>query len=181
MTFGERVIGALKLDANTFEDIERDPSAIGQSVGVIVLAAVSTAVGWIWYGGLTGIFTGIISSLIGYAIWSLVIWLVGTKVMPEPATKADFPEVFRVIAFAAAPLVLGAATIVPLLGWLILLVLYLWSIAAMVVAVRQVLDYTDTFKAAIVVVIGFVAYLVISVLLGSLLLGGRMMGGALGY
>lgn len=40
MTFGDRILGAIKLDANTFEDIERDPSAIGQAVGVIALAAV---------------------------------------------------------------------------------------------------------------------------------------------
>ena len=34
MTFGDRVVGALKLDANTFEDIERDPTAIGQAVAI---------------------------------------------------------------------------------------------------------------------------------------------------
>ena len=51
MTFGDRVVGALKLDPNAFEDVERDPTAIGQAVGVIVLAAVSTGIGNIYYGG----------------------------------------------------------------------------------------------------------------------------------
>ena len=37
----------------------------------------------------------------------------------------------------------------------------------MVIAVRQVLDYTDTFKAVIVVLIGFVVYLVFWVTMGS--------------
>ncbi len=45
MTFGDRVVGAMKLDANAFEDVERDPTAIGQSVGVIVLAAVAAGIG----------------------------------------------------------------------------------------------------------------------------------------
>ena len=44
MTFGDRVVGAMKLDPNAFEDVERDPTAIGQSVGVIVLAAVATGI-----------------------------------------------------------------------------------------------------------------------------------------
>lgn len=178
MTFGERLVGAMKLDVNTFEDIERDPTAMGQAVGVIALAAVSTGIGNVWYGGLTGILFGVITSLIGYAVWAVIVWLVGTKVMPDPATKADFPEAFRVIAFAAAPGVLGAVTIIPILGWLLLFLISVWSIAAMVVAVKAALDYTDTFKAVIVVIIGFVVNLVITALLSAMFLGGAILSGA---
>jgi hypothetical protein len=164
MTFGERVVGALKLDTNTFEDIERDPSAISQTVGIIALASLASGLANIWYGGISGIIFGVIMSLVGYAIWATVVWLVGTKLMPDPATKADFPETFRVLGFAAAPGVLAIVTIIPLLGWLLMLLVYpiiwLWSMAIMVFAVRAVLDYTDTFKAVIVVIIGFVCYLV---------------------
>lgn len=178
MTFGERVVGALKLDPNTFEEIERDPTAMGQAIGVIALAAVSAGIGNIWYGGISGILFGIISSLIGYVLWAVVVWLVGTKVMPDPATKADFPETFRVIAFAAAPGLFGAVTIIPLLGWLLMFLIWVWSIAAMVVAVRQVLDYSDTFKAAIVVLIGFVVNLVVWATLAMMSVGASMLGGA---
>ena len=178
MTFGERLVGAMKLDVNTFEDIERDPTAMGQAVGVIALAAVSTGIGNVWYGGMTGILFGVITSLIGYAVWAVIVWLVGTKVMPDPATKADFPEAFRVIAFAAAPGVLGAVTIIPILGWLLLFLIWVWSIAAMVVAVKAALDYTDTFKAVIVVIIGFVVNLVITALLSAMFLGGAILSGA---
>ena len=43
MTFGDRVVGAMKLDENAFEDVERDPTAIGQAVGVIVLSTLLNA------------------------------------------------------------------------------------------------------------------------------------------
>jgi branched-subunit amino acid transport protein len=171
MTFGDRVVGTMKLDANTFEDIERDPTAMGQAVGVIVLAAVSFGIGNIFYGGMTGIVFGIISSIVGYAFWAIVVWLVGTKLMPDPATKADLPEAFRVIAFAAAPGVLGAITIIPLLGYALQFLLWIWSIAAMVVAVKAVLDYTDTFKAVIVVLIGFCVFWVIRITLAMMFFG----------
>jgi hypothetical protein len=177
MTFGDRIVGAMKLDAHTFEDIERDPSAMGQAIGVLALGAISIGIGNIWYGGLSGIAGGIVSSLIGNAVWALIVWLVGTKVMPDPATKADFAETFRVIAFAAAPMVLGVVTIIPLLGWLLLFALYLWVIAAMVIAVRQVLDYTDTVKAVIVVVIGFVVNLVVTMLIAAMMFSGAIFGG----
>jgi hypothetical protein len=179
MTFGDRILGAMKLDPNTFEDIERDPTAMGQAFGVIALAAVSLGIGNVWYGGITGIVVSVFTSLIGYGFWALVVWLVGTKLMPDPATKAEFPEAFRVIAFAAAPGVLGVITIIPLLGWLLMVLLWLWSIAAMVIAVKQVLDYTDTFKAVIVVIIGFVAYLIVWGTLVFMTAGAALLSGAL--
>ena len=55
MTLGDRVVGAMKLDENAFEDVEQDPTAIGQAVGVIVLAAVAAGIGNIYWGGLSGI------------------------------------------------------------------------------------------------------------------------------
>jgi len=176
-SFGERVVGAMSLKASTFQEIEHDTTAMGQAVGVIALAAVSTGLGNVWYGGVSGILTGIVMSLIGYAVWALVVWLVGTKVMPDPATKADFPETFRTIGFAAAPGILGIVTIIPILGWLLLFVLWIWQIAAMVIAVREVLDYTDTMKAVIVVVIGWLIQLVVTILLGMMFLGSAMISG----
>lgn len=177
-TFGERVVGAMKLDANTFEEIERDPTAVGQAAGVIALAAVSIGIGNLYYGGLSGIVWNVVASLIGYVVWSVLVWVVGTKVMPDPATKADFPEVFRVLGFAASPGILGIVTIIPILGWLVLFVIWLWQLAAMVVAVRQALDYSNTGKAVIVVVIGFIVYLLISAMMTAMFVGSAMLRGA---
>lgn len=174
MTFGDRIVGAMKLDPNAFEDVERDPTAMGQAVGVIVLAAVSSGIGWIFYGGLTGIVQNALLSLIGFLVWAVIIWLVGTKVMPEPTTKADFPETFRVIGFAAAPGLASFVTIIPILGWILMLAIFVWQIAAMIVAVKAVLDYSTVGKAIVVVLIGFVAYLVMNALLAAAF-GLRMM------
>jgi len=174
-SFGERVVGAMTLNANTFEEVERDTTAMGQAVGVIALSAVSLGIGNIYYGGLTGIVTGVLASLVGFVIWAALVWVVGTKVMPDPQTSADFPETFRVIAFAAAPGVLGIATIVPLLGWLILFALYLWMMAAMVVAVKSVLDYTNVGKAIVVVLMGFIVYCICWAMFMAAMLGTAMM------
>ena len=184
MTFGERVVGALKLDANTFEDIERDPTAMGQAVGIIALAALASNLGQIWRLGFGVMLIGVCSSLVGYVIWSVVVWLAGTKLMPDPATKADFPETFRTIAFAAAPGLIGIVTIIPFLGWVLMLILtpviLIWSMAAMVVAVRSVLDYSETFKAVIVVLIGFVVYVVFWMTMAFLSFGAAVVGGMFG-
>jgi Yip1 domain len=177
MTFGDRIVGAMKLDPHAFEDVERDPTAIGQSVGVIALAAVAAGIGNIYYGGLTGIVSGALMSVISFLIWSLIIWLVGTKVLPEPATKADYPETFRVLGFAAAPGLASVITIIPLLGWFLMFVIWLWQIAAMVIAVRQVLDFSTTGKAIVVVIVGFIINIVLTVLIIGPLLGMRALFG----
>ena len=184
MTFGDRVVGALKLDANTFEDIERDPTAMGQAVGIIALASLAGNLGQIWHLGFGSMLIAVCSSLVGYTLWAVVVWLAGTKLMPDPATKADFPETFRTIAFAASPGLIGIVSVIPLLGWLLMWVLWpiilIWSIAAMVVAVRQVLDYSETFKAVIVVLIGFVVYVVVWGTIAVLSFGAAMFGRIVG-
>jgi hypothetical protein len=175
MTFGERVVGAMQLDARAFHDVEHDPGAIGQSVGVIALAAVSAGLGNLWYGGISGIFTGVVIALVGYLVWAVIVWLVGTKVMPDPQTSAEFPETFRVIAFAAAPGLFGFITFIPILGWLLMFVIWIWTIAAMVIAVRTVLDYTSTGKAVGVVLIGFFVNMVVSMMMAALFFGSAML------
>ena len=174
----------MKLDPNAFEDVERDPTAIGQSVGVIVLAAVATGIGTIYAGGLSSILGGAIMSVIGFLVWSLIIWVVGTKLIPEPATKADYAETFRVLAFAAAPglvSVLMIIGVIPILGWLVAwliwMVVWIWQIAAMVVAVRQVLDYSTTGKAIVVVLIGFIINLFVTLAIMVPLVGMRLLFG----
>jgi hypothetical protein len=177
MTFGERVVGAMTLKEAAFEDVERDPTAIGQAVGVIVMAAVSAGIGNIYWGGLTGIVTGMLMSLIGFAIWSVIVWLLGTKVFAEPTTKADFAETFRVIGFSAAPGLASVITIIPILGYLLMLIIWLWQMAAMVIAVKSVLDYSTIGKAVIVVLVGFVINLIISFLVIAPMIGMRLMAG----
>ena len=175
MTFGDRVVGAMKLDPNAFEDVERDPTAIGQSVGVIMLAAVAYGIGNLYYGGFRGILYGACTSVIGFLVWSLIVWVVGTKVMPEPNTKADFAETFRVLGFSAAPGLASVITFIPILGWLLMLLIWLWQIAAMVIAVRQVLDYSTTGKAIVVVIVGWIVNIILTVLILAPLFGLRML------
>jgi hypothetical protein len=164
-TFGERFVGAMKLDVRTFEEIEADTSAMGQAVTVVLIAALASGLGNIFRHGFSGLIIGTLSSLIGYACWAGLVWAIGTKLMPEPTTKADFAETFRVVGFAAAPGIFNIIAIIPFLGPVISLLIGIWMLIVMVVAVRQVLDYSSTGKAIVVCLIGFIAYLIISFIL----------------
>jgi hypothetical protein len=168
------MVGAMRADVATFEEIERDPSALGQAITVIVIAGVAALVGNIFRGGIVGGIGNLLMALVGYAIWAALVVVIGTKLMPEPSTKADFQEAFRVIGFAAAPGVFNVVAIIPFLGPLISFFIAIWSLVVMVVAVRTVLDYTSTARAILVCVIGFVVYLIVTwVILAPLASGAR--------
>ena len=174
-TLGARMAGAMKADAATFEEIENDPSAMGQAVTVIVIAGVAALIGNIFRAGITMGIAAMVIALVGYAIWAVVVTIVGTKLMPEPATKADFAETFRTIGFAASPGIFNVFAIIPFLGPLISFMLGIWSLIIMVVAVRVVLDYTSTGRAIIVVLIGWVIQIIVTFLIMTPLMIGSMM------
>src|SRR6187549_322375 len=151
----ERMIGAMQADVKTFTEIEADTSAMGQAVTVIVIAGVASLIGNFFRSGVSAGIIGLIGSLLGYALFSLLVFLIGTKLMPEPATKADFNETFRVVGFAASPGVFNILAIIPFIGPLISLVVGIWSLVIAVIAVREVLDYSNTGRAIIVCIIAF--------------------------
>jgi hypothetical protein len=166
-----RMIGAMQADVNTFTEIEADPKAMGQAITVIVIAGVAALIGNIFRAGIASGILGLIGSLLGYGLFSLMVFVIGTKVMPEPTTKADFNETFRVVAFAASPGVFHVLAIVPYLGPLISLLVGLWSLVIAVVAVREVLDYSSTGRAIIVCLIAAVIYMIIWMLIMLPILG----------
>jgi hypothetical protein len=172
-SLADRMIGAMKADVKTFQEIEADPTAMGQAVTVIVIAGIAALIGNLFRNGLIAGVMALIISLIGYAIFAVLVVLIGTKLMPEPTTKADFAEGFRVIAFSASPGVFGVLAIIPFLGPLISFAISIWMLIIGVIAVKEVLDYSSIGKAIIVCLIAWVVYaIVLFMILTPLLLGG---------
>ena len=176
-----RMIGAAQADVKTFSEIEADPNAFTQAVIVIVIAGVSSLVGNIFRGGLRAGVFGLVVSLVAYFLFAFLVFIIGTKMMPEPSTKADFNETFRTVGFAASPGALNFLAIIPFLGPLISFLIAIWSLVIGVIAVREVLDYSNTGRAIIVCLIAFVACVIVySVLLipilGAMLVSRAAMG-----
>ena len=164
----ERMIGAAKLDVATYEEVENDPTAMGQAMLVVVLSSVAAGIGTIGMIGIRGLVIGTIVAIVGWFLWAGLTFLIGTKLLPEPQTQADFGQLLRSIGFSASPGVLRILGIIPILGWLISLAASIWMLVAMVIAVRQALDYKSTGRAVGVCLIGFVVYLVFSAIVAGM-------------
>ncbi len=118
--------------------------------------------------GLGGILTGTIAALIGWVLWAFLTYLIGTRLLPEPQTRADVGELLRTIGFSTSPGLIRVLGIIPPLTGIVFLAAAIWMLVAMVVAVRQALDYRSTARAVGVCLIGWIVQ---ALILGILIHG----------
>ncbi|HPJ92356.1 MAG TPA: YIP1 family protein [Deltaproteobacteria bacterium] len=166
-SFTDRIIRAAKLDANLYEEVEADREAMPQAITVVVLSSVAAGIGSIAQVGLAGLLIGAITSLLGWLFWAWLTYMIGTKLLPEPQTRSDMGELLRTIGFSSSPGLIRVLGIIPGLGAMVQLAALVWMLAAMVIAVRQALDYTSTWRAVGVCCIGWVIQMLIIMLLFS--------------
>jgi hypothetical protein len=157
----DRMIRAAKLDVNLYEEVEADKGAMGQAMAVVVLSSVAAGIGTAGTTGIKGLVLGTIVALVGWFIWAFLTYYIGTRLLPEPQTKADYGELLRTIGFSSSPGVLRVLGIIPMLGNILNFICGIWMLVAMVIAVRQALDYKSTWRAVGVCLIGWIVQIVI--------------------
>lgn len=159
--FGQRMVRAALLDAAIYEEVEADRGANLQALAVVMLAGVSAGIGSIDNNGASGIVLITGAALAGWWIWAYVTYFIGTRVLAGPRTEADHGELLRTIGFSSSPgLLLLVAAFPPVAGYVFPAAM-IWMLAAMIVAVRQALDYDGalaTGRAILVCAIGFPIY-----------------------
>ena len=169
-----RIIGVLKLDVNTYEEIEADESATPQAAIVVAIVAI---IGGLIGGGISAMMGGsfigsfvtqLIGAFVGWLIWSIVTYFVGTALF---GGKATMGQMLRVLGFAQAP---GILAIIPVCG---AFVGWIWTLACTFIAIRQGLDL-DNGKAAMTAVVAFIAVIIVSFVIGLVLAAVGLTAGA---
>lgn len=154
--FGRRLRGAASLDPAIYEEVEHDTGATRQALAVVLLSGVGTAIG---FAGVhpAALLAGMIVAVAGWVVWAGLCLVIGRRLLPEPQTATNAGELLRVLGFAATPGIAQALAIFAPFRTPVLVVTQVWMILAMVVGVRQALDYTSTPRAVAVVVLGWLA------------------------
>jgi hypothetical protein len=164
-SFQDRIIRAAKLDLHLYEEVEADKGAMGQAMAVVILSSIAGGIGTPAGLGLGGILIGTIAALVAWYIWAFLTYFIGTKLLPVPQTKADVGELLRTIGFSSSPGLIRVLGIIPILRGLVFLAAGVWMLVAMVIAVRQALDYQSTLRAVGVCIIGWIAQALVLMLL----------------
>lgn len=174
-----RMIRAAMLDESLYEEVETDPAATSQALIVLIVASVCSGIG----SGLKPLIFGSsplevrllrfgidlavggLLALLVWGVWSFVTYFVGTSIFGGTAT---YEELLRCIGFSDSPGILSVLSFIPVLGPLISFIASIWILIAMVVAVRQALDFS-TGKAILTCIIGFIAYIIVWIVIGFIL------------
>ena len=164
----ERMIRAAKLDVSLYEEVEADPGLMKEAGLVVILSSLAAGIGTITQAGISGLIFGTIAALVGWFIWAYLTMIIGTKLLPVPETDADYGQLLRTIGFSSSPGVARVLGIIPVIGPVIQFVVGIWMLAAMVVAVRQALDYSSTGRAILVCIIGWIVQFVVLALFFAL-------------
>ncbi len=166
--FGNRIIRAARLDVALYEEVEADKSALGQAMGIVVLSSVAAGIGSTSKAGLFGMLIGVVVALVGWYIWAYLTYFIGTRLLPEPQTKADHGELLRTVGFSSSPGLIRVLGVIPVMRSIVFPIAAIWMLVAMIIAVRQALDYSSTLRAIGVCVIGWIVQAVMFVLLFSI-------------
>ena len=165
-----RMVGAARLNAQTYEEVEHDSGATIQALLVIILVSIASFVGQLLAGEemnvVAALLNGIAWGIIGWALWALFTWLVGATLLKTEQTEADWGQLARCTGFAQTPRILNVFWFVPYIGPVIVIAAWIWSFIGMIVAVRQSLDYTSTWRAFFVILIAFIPVAIVSGIIG---------------
>ena len=160
-----RMLGAAMLRGSTFEDVEHDRSATLQAMAVVIMVSIASGIGGLLAGEadiVRGVVFGVIRGLLSWAIWAGAALIVGITILKTPETSADWGEVARGTGFAQTPGLLNILVFIPILGEIVRVVTFFWQLAAMLMAIRESLDYNSLWRAFFVVLIALIPVLIVN-------------------
>jgi len=157
----DRMVRAAKLDVSLYEEVEGDRDAMRQAMGVVLLASLAAGIGNFVRGGMVGLVGGALAALLSWYIWAYLTYFIGTRFLPGPQTRSTPGELLRTLGFASSPGLLRLLGVIPEVAGVVFVAAAVWMLIAMVIAVRQALDYTSTARAVGVCVIGWIIQAII--------------------
>ena len=167
----DRMLRAAKLDAHLYEEVETDTTAMSQAMLVVVLSSAAAGIGSMGMVEHPNLLLTTLGALIGWYIWAFLTYWIGTKLLPEKDTKADYSQLLRTIGFSSAPGILRVLGVIPFLTNIVFMATGIWMLVAMIIAVRQALDYQSTARAVGVCAIGWLVQLLVVGILFALMAG----------
>lgn len=186
-----RIIGVLKLDVATFEEIEADEGATIQAAIIVGIVAIFSGIGAYMAANDTNsaieffsdfsdtefplgdflaaaqispigaLLQTVVSVFIAWILIAALTYFVGTSLFNGEATMG---EMLRVIGFAQAPRLLLLLSFIYCLGAILALISWVWMIAASFIGIRQGLDL-DNGKTLATILISVVIFWVVNAII----------------
>ena len=165
----DRMLRAARLDVDLYEEVEADTTANWQAFWAVFIASLAASVGvgisavlepgkeYIWF--LWGVLIMLGTAIVGWLLWALATYWVGTTIFKVRETEATYGQLLRTLGFANSPGVLRFFSFVPVVGVPVFYVAWVWVLVAGIIAIRQALDFS-TWRAIGTAIVSYIVYLV---------------------
>jgi hypothetical protein len=191
-SFVDRIVGAVKLSRPIFDEVRRDTGAMSQAGLLVLVTGLLSGISQyaevrgdeIDFGDgntytVSDSFFGPLFGGIGFAILALIFWVltailfrfVAVKMLSSPETNIQWQEVARPLGFASAPSLLLLLAPIPVIGFLVVSFLWIWTTAAQIVAMSETFRVSKWRAFAIIVVAALLLSVVIGLLVCTCILG----------
>ena len=148
---------AIKFDSSVYLLAKENKSYTKYSLLIVLLASLCTGIGTSALTETTSILKEIIFSLIGWILWSFIIFIVGTKIFDY---KSTFQELLRTLGIAYSPGVINILGVISSISLTVVAVSLLWTILSFIFSVKETLR-CSALKAILISISGFIPYLII--------------------
>ncbi len=147
-----RMLGALFLNDEPFQEIAKDQRGIWQAIVIVLLGATATALGHVpQYESLLVLPVNIVLVAVWWGIFALFLYFVGTWFLVGWESRTDFVGFLKIAALGMTPAVLRAFQLIPLIGPYTYFITIAWMLACMVVAVGAAFGVKSTVKVSLVI------------------------------
>ncbi len=163
LTFINRVLGVIKIDADVFEEIKNDNSLIFQGAIVALLTSIANALIAKKYVPILAAYDFPI--LIIIFVWMFLNWyflshlinFIGFKMFPEGEAKNKYRSLLSGVGYSYSPeLIKFLVLFYPGLIQAISLGTFVWVIACQVVAIKVIFNFKSSWKSLGVLVLSYV-------------------------
>jgi hypothetical protein len=155
----QRAKDVAQLDTRTYREIARDPNATKEAALVVALVAIANGIGSAGDGS-SGLIGGIIAGLLGWVVFSAVIWFVATNITGSPTTTASIESLMRTLGYARVPGLLAVFGFIWLIGWIATAVAGIWILVTSLYAIHTTLNMGWLRTLATVLIAGIISGLV---------------------
>jgi len=160
MTLFIKIYRALTFDENFYRELENDRTNISHAILVVLIVGICNGLGTLNIVS-TSILREIIFNLIGWFVWSFIIYLIGVKILNM---TSDFVELLLYLGFAFSPGIINIFGLIPNLTYYVLIISLFWTILTFIYATKYALN-CNFMKAFAVCVVSVVPYILIRSLL----------------
>ena len=127
-TFVHHLMGAATFDAATYERIETDRHVTTGAAATVLLSSLAAGIGSSgWIGPDLATMAGVTAiAMVTWVAWAVMIFQIGTRLLPGPQTSVTLGELLRTTGFAAAPGLLQVFAAFPRMTTPVYVMTWLW-------------------------------------------------------